>query len=153
MVRTHPCEARSTIVAPHWWSSKRRIDAVQVPVQVAIVAGDNLIVIQGRPATPETNDRVVLAISKLEVIGDFLVSRTCSVQPSGDLCQYRRCMMKETCLLVCFYGGSLFVFALFASFHPFKVVSDRTGKVKSYRVRLDKVTKKSAQGSGWCCVR
>lgn len=152
MVRTHPCEARSTIVAPHWWSSKRRIDAVQVPVQVAIVARDNLIVIQGRLATPETNDRVVLAISKLEVIGDFLVSRTCSVKSLGDLCQYRRCM-KETCLLVCFYSGSLFVFALLASFDPFKVVPDRIGKVESYRIRLDKVTKKSAQGSGWCCVR
>lgn len=61
--------------------------------------------------------------------------------------------MKEICLLVCFYGGSLFVFALLASFDPFKVVSDRIGKVESYWICFDKITKKSAQGSEWCCVR
>ena len=123
-----------------------------MPVQVAIVARDNLIVVQGRLATAKTNDCVVLAISKLEIVGDFLVPRTSSVKPSGDLCQCKRCM-KEIYLLVRFYCGSLFVFALLASFDPFKVVSDRSGKVESHRICLDEVTKKSAQGSGRRCVR
>ena len=51
-----------------------------------------------------------------------------------------RCM-KEICLLVGFDGASLFIFALLASFDSFKVVSDRIGKVESYWVCLDKVTK------------
>lgn len=34
--------------------------------------------------------------------------------------------MKDVCLLVCFDGAGLFVFALFASFDSLKVVSDRS---------------------------
>lgn len=61
--------------------------------------------------------------------------------------------MREICLLVCFDGASLLVLALLAGFDPFKVVSDRIGKIESYWIRLDKVTKQSAQDSGWRCVR
>lgn len=51
---------------------------------------------------------------------------------------------KGVCLLVCFDGASLFIFALLAGFDAFKIVSDRVGKIKSYWICLDKVTKKSA---------
>ena len=61
--------------------------------------------------------------------------------------------MKEICLLVGFDGASLFVLALLASLDSFKIVSDRIGKVESYRVCLDKVTKQTAQGSGRYYVR
>ena len=96
--------------------------------------------VQGRLATPKTNDRVVLAISKLEIVGDFFVSRTCSIQSSGHLCPF----MKGVCLLICFDRTGLFIFALLASFDAFKIVSDRVGKVESYWICLYKVTKKAA---------
>ena len=111
-----------------------------MPVQIAIVACNDLVMVQGRLATPKTNDRVVLAISKLEIVGDFFVSRTCSVRSLGYLCRFR----KGLCLLICFDGASFFIFALLASFDTFKVVSNRVGKVESYWICLDKVTKKSA---------
>ena len=111
-----------------------------MPVQIAIVACHDLIMVQGRLATTKTNDGVVLAISKPKIVGDFFVSRTCSVQSSGHLCRLR----KGVCLLVCFDRASLFIFALLASFDAFKIVSDRVGKVESYWICLDEVTKKSA---------
>ena len=55
--------------------------------------------------------------------------------------------MLQICLLVCFDSASLFVFALLTGFNAFKIVPDRTGKVESYWVCLDKVTNQSAQYS------
>lgn len=52
-------------------------------------------------------------------------------------------------LLVCFDSGSLLVLPFLAGLDPFKVVSNRMGKIESYWVRLNKVNKESAQGSGW----
>lgn len=61
--------------------------------------------------------------------------------------------LEEVFLLICFDGASLLVLTLLASFDPFKVVSNRTGKVESYWICLDKINKQPTQSSGWCCVR
>lgn len=57
--------------------------------------------------------------------------------------------MMELYLLICFDGASLLVLPLLAGFDPFKVVSHRVGKVESYWICLDKVTKESTQDSRW----
>ena len=46
--RTHPVASLDAIRVATWWVSKRRVEAVGVPVLVAVVAGNDITLSEGR---------------------------------------------------------------------------------------------------------
>lgn len=81
--RTHPVASLDTSRIATWWISKRRVEAVSVPVLAAVVAGNDSTLSEGRLVTSVAEDTVALAVLEFVIIWSVVVSATARLYTSA----------------------------------------------------------------------
>ena len=81
--RTHQVAGLDTIRVAAWWVRKRRVEAVGVPVLVAVVAGNDSTLSERRLVASVAQDTVALAVLELVVIWPLVVSATARLYTSA----------------------------------------------------------------------
>jgi hypothetical protein len=74
--RTHPIAGLEAVRVATWWVSKRRIEAVSVPVLATVVAGNDGTLSQRRLVASVAEDTVALTVLESEVIRPFVMCAT-----------------------------------------------------------------------------
>ena len=86
---THPVAGLDASRVATWWVSKRRVEAVGVPVLAAVVAGNDDSLSEGRLVAGVAKDTISLAVLEFVVIRSFVVSATArlytSAKPKANL--------------------------------------------------------------------
>jgi hypothetical protein len=80
---THPVASLDAVGVATWWVSKRRVEAVCVPVLAAIVAGNDNALSKGRLVASIAYDTVALAVLEFVVVRPLVVSATARLYTSA----------------------------------------------------------------------
>jgi len=97
--RTHPVAGLDTSRVATWRVSKRRVEAVSVPVLAAVVASNNDTLSEGRLVASITKDVVALAVLEFVVIRSLVVSATARLYTSAKRARQtwgRSCELTES---------------------------------------------------------
>src|SRR3954452_3327667 len=79
-VKWTPPGSIGVVLAPSWRNSERRIQAIQMPSSRTVIARDDVSAI-GRQVATITDNQIVLAVSKLLIVGLF--NEACAVHLDG----------------------------------------------------------------------
>lgn len=74
--RTHPVAGLDAIRVATWWVSKRRVEAVGVPVLAAVVASNYSTLSEGRLVASIAKNTIALAVLELVIVWPLIVSAT-----------------------------------------------------------------------------
>ena len=74
--RAHPIQLLPTLIFPDWRIGQWRVQAVQVPFQIAVVASDDFTTAQSCLAATKAEDDIAFCVFNFQVVVvEFIVSR------------------------------------------------------------------------------